>query len=73
MRRRLVFTLTPIIIAMGMATQIHAETSAEDAYDYRIAIMTTLRGHLVASSMIVRGLVEDDGHLAVRCQMGGYW
>lgn len=45
-----------------------AETTSEDAYDYRIAIMTTLKGHLVASSMIVRGLVEDRGQLAEHAQ-----
>ena len=40
-----------------------ADTSSEDALDYRKAVMTALRGHIGASSMIARGLIEDDGHL----------
>ncbi len=37
-----------------------ADTAPEDAKDYRTAVMTSLRGHVVAASMHVRGLV--DGH-----------
>ena len=40
-----------------------ADTTPEDALDYRIAVMTVLRGHIGAASMIVRGLVSDDGNL----------
>jgi cytochrome c556 len=40
-----------------------ADTTPEDALDYRKAVMTALRGNIGAASMIVRGLVEDDGHL----------
>lgn len=35
-----------------------ADTTPEDAKDYRTAVMTSLRGHVVAASMHVRGLVE---------------
>ncbi|MDP6993090.1 MAG: cytochrome c [Woeseiaceae bacterium] len=40
-----------------------AQTTPEDAYDYRVAVMTALRGHIGAASMIARGLVSNDGHL----------
>ncbi|MED5421743.1 MAG: cytochrome c [Pseudomonadota bacterium] len=45
-----------------------ADTSSEDALDYRKAVMTALRGHIGASSMIARGLIEDDGHLLGHAQ-----
>lgn len=41
----------------GYATSAVAETTPEDAKDYRTAVMTSLRGHVVAASMHVRGLV----------------
>lgn len=50
-------------VFFGLSLSAVAETTAEDAYDYREAVMTTLKGHLVASSMIVRGLASDDGYL----------
>jgi cytochrome c556 len=40
-----------------------AEPTPEDAKDYRLSVMTSLRGHMVAASMHVRGLVEDNGFL----------
>ena len=40
-----------------------ADTTPEDALDYRKAVMTSLRGHIGAASMIARGLVDNDGHL----------
>lgn len=51
------------IIVTGCSTTAVAEPSAEDAYEYREALMTTLRGHIVAASKIVRGQIEDDGYL----------
>ena len=55
------------IVALATATivsvPVFAEPTAEDALDYRQAVMTALRGHIGASSLIVRGLVEDDGNL----------
>ena len=39
--------------------QASADTAPEDAKDYRTAVMTSLRGHVAAASMHVRGLVED--------------
>jgi cytochrome c556 len=46
-----------------LSLQAIADTTPEDAADYRKALMTALRGHIGAASMIARGLVEDDGHL----------
>lgn len=45
-----------------------ADTTPEDAADYRKALMTSLRGHIGAASMIARGLVEDGGHLLGHAQ-----
>ena len=47
--------------ALGVAAL--ADPSADDAKDYRVALMTALRGHIGAISMNVRGLVEDHGFL----------
>lgn len=40
-----------------------ADTAPEDAKVYRTSVMTTLRGHVGAASMHVRGLVDDNGFL----------
>jgi len=45
-----------------------AQTTPEDAMDYRISVMTALRGHIGAASMIARGLIENDGHLLGHAQ-----
>ncbi|MBT8084211.1 MAG: cytochrome c [Woeseia sp.] len=50
-------------IICAISSSALAEPAPEDAFDYRVAVMTTLKGHIVAASMIVRGLVEDDGYL----------
>jgi cytochrome c556 len=50
-------------IVCGLSYNAIAESTAEDALDYRKAVMTTLKGHLLAASMIVRGLAEDEGYL----------
>jgi cytochrome c556 len=48
----------------AMPVSALAEPTAEDSKDYRIAIMTAMRGHIAAVSMQLRGLVEDHGFLA---------
>lgn len=53
-----------MVATFGVSVQVIAETTAEDAKKYRASIMTTFKGHIGASSMIVRGLVEDNGQLA---------
>lgn len=52
-----------IMAMLGASLPVIADTTAEDAKDYRAAIMTTLRGHVGAASMVVRGLVDDNGQL----------
>jgi cytochrome c556 len=62
-------TLTILVPASFSASLIAmADTAPEDAKDYRTSVMTTLRGHVGAASMHVRGLVEDNGFLATHAQ-----
>jgi cytochrome c556 len=63
MLRKLITISAAVAVTQGVSVYAVADTTAEDAADYRAAIMTSIRGHLVASSMIVRGLVEDRGQL----------
>lgn len=63
MIQKLTGGLLAAVIVGGLSMSAVAEPTAEDAFDYRKAVMTTLRGHIVAASMIVRGLVEDEGYL----------
>jgi cytochrome c556 len=54
-------TITAAAVAaalFGDATSAVADTAPEDAKDYRTAVMTSLRGHVAAASMHVRGLVD---------------
>ncbi|MDZ7644625.1 MAG: cytochrome c [Woeseiaceae bacterium] len=68
MPRKLVTLLAATAVAGGISFATAAEPSAEDAKDYRVAVMTTLRGHIGAASMIVRGLVEDRGFLVAHAE-----
>lgn len=52
------------VFAVGSSMTAIAETSAEDAKDYRQAMMHAMGGHMSAISMNVRGLVEDHGFMA---------
>jgi len=52
------------VATIGLAVQVAAETTPEDAKGYRVSVMTALRGHVGATSMTVRGLVDDHGQLA---------
>lgn len=45
-------------VILGVSFQAAADTAPEDAADYRSAVMTSLRGHVGAASMIARGLVD---------------
>lgn len=47
-----------LALSISAATAV-ADTTPEDAKDYRTAVMTSLRGHVVAASMHVRGLVDS--------------
>lgn len=68
MRQRTICALAALMAVLGISFAAIAETSSQDAADYRLAVMTSLKGHIVATSMIVRGLVEDDGYLAKHAQ-----
>jgi cytochrome c556 len=63
MRIKIAVCVTSLAVGLGALPGAIAETTAEDAKDYRSAVMTSLRGHIGASSMHVRGLVEDHGFL----------
>ncbi len=52
-----------IVVCGALSLAAFADTAPEDAADYRKSVMTSLRGHIGAVSMVVRGLVEDRGHL----------
>lgn len=57
-----------LTVAFALPRPVVAETSPEDAKDYRTSVMTTLRGHIGAASMHVRGIVEDRGFLAAHAE-----
>lgn len=63
MQRRITGAVITIAAVLGVSAQVAAETTPEDAKDYRAAVMTSLRGHIGAASMTVRGLVDDHGQL----------
>ena len=56
---------TAAVAALGAVISMYAAADAtpEDAYDYRTAIMESMRGHVRAASLTVRGLVDDRGQL----------
>lgn len=54
-----VFVCTTVTLSAAAA-----DTTPENAKDYRKSVMTSLRGHIGAASMHVRGLVDDHGFLA---------
>ena len=62
MRRTIIGTAITVILSLSI--QVSAETSAEDAYDYREFIMTALKGHAGAISMQTRGLAGDASYVA---------
>jgi cytochrome c556 len=68
MRQRIICALAALIAMLGISIAAIADTTSQDAADYRLAVMTSLKGHMVAASMIVRGLVEDNGYLAKHAQ-----
>ena len=68
MQRKLSGMLVGVVAALGASYPVIADTTPEDAKDYRAAIMTTLRGHIGAASMITRGLVENNGQLLAHAE-----
>ncbi|MFQ5982350.1 MAG: c-type cytochrome [Woeseiaceae bacterium] len=59
MRRTFITMGIAIALALGIALQVAAETTAEDAVKYRQSIMTSMRGHATAISLMVRGKAGD--------------
>ena len=59
----LTLALAVCLAVSAVGVTASADPSPEDAKDYRIAIMTAMRGHIGAISMNLRGLVEDHGFL----------
>jgi len=68
MQPRITGAVVALVISFVISVQAIADTTPEDAADYRLAVMTALRGHIGAASMIARGLIEDDGHLVGHAQ-----
>jgi cytochrome c556 len=65
-RRFSVFTMAIALCLAASAVRVTAwaETTAEDAKDYRISVMSSMGGHVGAISKHVRRLVDDHGFLA---------
>ncbi len=63
MQRKITAAVAALLVSSGFTYSALAQTTPEDALDYRKAVMTSLRGHIGAASMIVRGLVSNDGYL----------
>lgn len=68
MHRTLVTLTVTICTVFGFSLVALAETTPEDAYEYREAVMTSMRGHIGAASKVVRGLVDDNGFLVKHAQ-----
>ena len=63
MQRKLIGMLIGVAATIGVSMPVFADATPEDAKDYRSAVMTALRGHIGASSMIARGLIDNSGQL----------
>lgn len=63
MQRKILSMVIASVVTLGVSVQVTAETTPEDAKGYRTSVMTALKGHIGASSMTVRGLVDDHGQL----------
>ena len=63
MHRKVISFAAAAVLTTGISIHAAADTAPEDAYDYRTSIMDSMRGHIRAASMVIRGLVEDRGQL----------
>lgn len=57
-----------LLAVAGYSVIAFAETTPQDAADYRVAVMTSLKGHIGAASMHARGLVEGPEFLVKHAQ-----
>ena len=64
MGRIIISVVSAISLTAGIAVNVVAETSAEDAAKYRQSIMSALKGHAGAISMQARGLAGDADYVA---------
>ncbi len=60
--------LAGLAATVTVTMPVLADTTPEDAKDYRAAVMTAFRGHIGAASMIARGLVDNNGQLVGHAQ-----
>lgn len=67
-RIRAIAIRVAFVAMAGYSVIALAETTPQDAADYRLAVMTTLKGHIGAASMHVRGLVEGPEFLVKHAQ-----
>ncbi len=63
MHRKLLTLAAAICAVLGFSLVALADTTPENAYEYRQAVMTAMRGHIGAVSKVVRGQVDDNGFL----------
>lgn len=63
MQRKHISAMTALAISAVLSIHALADSTPEDAADYRESVMTAMRGHIGAASAIVRGLIANDGHL----------
>lgn len=68
MINRILSTIAAAGLTLAVASHSLAETTGEDAAKYRMAVMTSLGGHIGAISMMVRGLVQERGFLVKHAQ-----
>lgn len=66
MQKRSAVLVTALVTGFAVLPAAVADPTPEDAKDYRISVMTSLRGHIGAASMHVRGLVDDDNGFLAR-------
>jgi len=68
MQRKGIGFLAGLATALCASTPVLADATPEDMNDYRSAIMTSFRGHIGAASMIVRGLIDNEGQLLAHAE-----
>lgn len=60
MQKKNAVLVTALVAGFSVLPIALADPTPEDAKDYRTSVMTSLRGHIGAASMHVRGLVDDE-------------
>ena len=60
---RSIHAVTAAVISIAVSLSAGADTTPQDASDYRKSVMTTLKGHIGAYYLHVRGLVDGQEFL----------